>query len=134
MKKALIYVLITIIACNAQILHANDDCLLCENFSDSIWIQWFSDSLDTNVEILEMRNEYMFCRLASKNSTEFVSFLSNCMNETNSSKIAKELQNPVNDDIDVRKCIRKVKRSKGNRQFKRWLIQQLGKRRKLSVD
>lgn len=123
MKKALIYVLITIIACNAQRLHANDDCLLYENFSDSIWIQWFADSLDTNVEILEMRNEYMFCRLASKNSTEFVSFLSNCMNETNSSKIAKELQNPVNDDIDVRKCIRKVKRSKGNRQFKRWLIQ-----------
>lgn len=134
MKKALIYVLITIIACNAQILHANDDCLLYENFSDSIWIQWFADSLDTNVEILEMRNEYMFCRLASKNNTEFVSFLSNCMNETNSSKIAKELQNPVNDDIDVRKCIRKVKRSKGNRQFKRWLIQQLGKKRKLSVD
>ena len=125
MKNALKYVLIAITACNAQILHANDDCLLYENFSDSVWIQWFADSLDTNVEILEMRNEYMFCRLASKSSTEFVSFLNNGVNEINASKIARELQNPLNDDIDVRKCIRNVRNSKVKHQFKKWLIQQL---------
>ena len=128
MKKALIYLLVTIIACNVQIMYANDNCSMCYNISDSIWIQWFADSLDTNVEILEMRNEYMFCRLASEKSTEFVSFLNKCMNEANADKIANELQNPVNDDIDVGKCIRNVKRSKGDHQFKRWLIQQLRKK------
>lgn len=127
MKKTLTYLFVSIIACNVQILHANDNCSICYNFSDSIWIQWFADSLDTNAEILEMRNEYMFCRLESNNSNEFIFFLSNNKNETNACKIAKELQNPVNDDIDVKRCIRNVQRSEVNHQFKRWLIQQLRK-------
>ena len=76
--------------------------------SDTIWVQWFSEDSDNNVEILEMRNEYIYCRLLSDDCCQFLSFLSN-LDDAVKWKIEQELQNPINDAIDLDNCIQNIK-------------------------
>ena len=106
-------------------LYANIEKKMCDDFSDAEWIMWFSDSLDMNVEITELRNEYLFCRLESGDSEHFIAFLYSAINEQNKEKIKKELQRPLHDDVDIEKCMNNISISKATKRFKKWLIRQL---------
>ena len=79
-----------------------------ETVSDSLWFQWFSPEYDNSVEISEMRNEYLFFRLASVDCCSFLLFLSNSIGDTTLSKIEKELQSPLHDDIDIETCAQNI--------------------------
>ena len=96
-----------------------------DSFSDAEWIIWFSDSLDMNAEITELRNEYIFCRLQSEDAESFIQFLYSVINENNKGKITKELQMPLHDDFDIKRCKDNVSKSKTDRRFKKWLMYQL---------
>lgn len=122
-----IYILIFLSVCVLQPLQTKADDKVCDNFSDLEWIQWFSNSFDMNVEIAELRNEYLFCRLESDDSENFIRFLYFSINVKNKEKIEKELQMPIHDDIDINKCIYNISRAKVNQRFKKWLICQLCK-------
>ena len=98
---------------------------ICDSFSDAEWIIWFSDSLDINAEITELRNEYIFCRLQSEDAESFIQFLYSVINENNKGKITKELQMPLHDDFDIKRCKDNVSKSKTDRRFKKWLMYQL---------
>ena len=98
---------------------------ICDSFSDAEWIIWFSDSLDMNTEITELRNEYIFCRLQSEDAESFIQFLYSVINENNKGKITKELQMPLHDDFDIKRCKDNVSKSKTDRRFKKWLMYQL---------
>lgn len=98
---------------------------ICDSFSDAEWIIWFSDSLDMNAEITELRNEYIFCRLQSEDAESFIQFLYSVINENNKGKITKELQMPLHDDFDIKRCKDNVSKSKTDRRFKKWLMYQL---------
>ena len=128
MKGLSVFFSITLSICNVFSLHADNELSICKNFSDSIWMQWFADSFDTNAEIIEMRNEYLFCRLESDNYEDFVYFLYITTDSTMKRIIGKELQHPLNDDIDINKCINNVKKSNVNFSFKMWLINNLLKK------
>ena len=106
-------------------LYANIEKKMCDDFSDAEWIMWFTDSLDMNVEIKELRNEYLFCRLESGDSEHFIAFLYSAINEQNKEKIKKELQRPLHDDVDIEKCMNNISISKATKRFKKWLIRQL---------
>ena len=123
--KNVLKIYVVLAACVAIPLFASADTKVCDNFSDSIWIQWFADSLDLNAEISEMRNEYLFCRLESDRYEEFLSFLFSAKGKIGLEKIARELKNPVNDGIDIDKCINKITFSHVDTQFQEWLIAQL---------
>ena len=56
-------------------LRANTCDWVDEIISDSLWIQWFLPKHDNNVEIIEMRNEYLFCRLLSTECCSFLEYL-----------------------------------------------------------
>lgn len=98
---------------------------ICDNFSDSEWIILYADSFDMNAEITELRNEYLFCRLESDDSEKFIKFISFSIKEKIKKKIEQDLQMPIHDDIDIKKCMYNVSKSKTNRRFKKWLICQL---------
>ena len=98
---------------------------ICDSFSNAEWIIWFSDSLDMNAEITELRNEYIFCRLQSEDAESFIQFLYSVINENNKGKITKELQMPLHDDFDIKRCKDNVSKSKTDRRFKKWLMYQL---------
>lgn len=98
---------------------------ICDSFSNAEWIKWFSDSLDMNAEISELRNEYIFCRLQSEDAESFIQFLYSVINENNKGKITKELQMPLHDDFDIKRCKDNVSKSKTDRRFKKWLMYQL---------
>ncbi len=123
--KNVLKIYVVLAACVAIPLFASADTKVCDNFSDSTWIQWFADSLDLNAEISEMRNEYLFCRLESDRYEEFLSFLFSAKGKIGLEKIARELKNPVNDGIDIDKCINKITFSHVDTQFLEWLIAQL---------
>lgn len=107
------------------VTQVNAEDKICDSFSDAEWIIWFSDSLDMNAEITELRNEYIFCRLQSEDAESFIQFLYSVINENNKGKITKELQMPLHDDIDIKKCKDNVSKSKTDRRFKKWLMYQL---------
>ena len=98
---------------------------ICDSFSNAEWIKWFSDSLDMNAEISELRNEYIFCRLQSEDAESFIQFLYSVINENNKGKITKELQMPLHDDFDIKRCKDNMSKSKTDRRFKKWLMYQL---------
>ena len=94
-----------------------------ETVSDSLWIQWFLPKYDNNVEIIEMRNEYLFGRLVSTESCSFLRFLSNSIEDVTRSKIGKELQNPIHDDININTCVQNILSCPSiHSSFKIWLI------------
>ena len=105
--------------------HAYAGGKICDSYSDSEWIIWFSDSLDNNVEVAELRNEYLFCRLESVDSESFIQFLYSVINNKNKDKIQRELQRPLHDDVDIERCRSNVSNSKIKRKFKKWLLYQL---------
>ena len=84
--------------------HAYAEGKICDSYSDSEWIIWFSDSLDNNAEVAELRNEYLFCRLESVDSESFIQFLYSVINNKNKDKIQRELQRPLHDDVDIERC------------------------------
>ena len=120
-----IFVLIFLSVCILPVSQLNAEDKICNNFSDSEWIIWFADSLDMNAEIGEMRNEYIFCRLQSEDAESFIEFLYYVINEKNKRKITKELQMPIHNDIDINRCKYNVSKSKTDRRFKKWLMNQL---------
>ena len=107
------------------VLQVNAEDKICDSFSDSEWVIWFADSLDMNAEIGELRNEYIFCRLQSEDAESFIEFLYYAINEKNKGKITKELQMPLHDDVDLKRCRDNVSKSKTDRRFKKWLMNQL---------
>lgn len=107
------------------VLQVNAEDKICDSFSDSEWVIWFADSLDMNAEIGELRNEYIFCRLQSEDAESFIQFLYSVINENNKGKITKELQMPLHDDYDIKRCKDNVSKSKTDRRFKKWLMYQL---------
>lgn len=107
------------------VTQVNAEDKICDSFSDAEWIIWFSDSLDMNAEITELRNEYIFCRLQSEDAESFIQFLYSVINENNKGKITKELQMPLHDDFDIKRCKDNVSKSKTDRRFKKWLMYQL---------
>ncbi len=97
-----------------------------ETVSDSLWFQWFSPEYDNSVEISEMRNEYLFCRLASVDCCSFLLFLSNSIGDTTLLKIEKELQSPLHDDIDIETCAQNILSCPIiENNFKTWLIDKI---------
>ncbi len=119
--------LIFLFMCILPISQVNAENKVCDNFSDFEWIIWFADSLDMNAEITEQRNEYIFCRLQSEDAESFIQFLHSAINEKNKGKIAKELQQPLHDDVDLKRCKYNISKSKTDQKFKKWLICQLNK-------
>ncbi len=113
--------LLIILECFAYSLYSDERSSICKEFSDSIWILWFADSLDTNVETSEMRNEYIFCRLESDHYADFVRFLYVHIDSINRKKIEKDLQSPINDNIDYKKCVNNVMNTNVDCSFKMWL-------------
>lgn len=94
--------------------------------SDSIWIQWFSSIYDDNIEICEMRNEYLFCQLESPDCCTFISYLEVAIDETIILKLEQELQNPLNDNINVPRCVQNVMLcTYASNNIKNWLITNL---------
>ena len=108
-----------------QPIQAKTENSVCDTFSDSEWILWFVDSLEVNAEITELRNEYLFCRLESDSAESFVQFLYSAVNKRNRKSIERELQMPINDDINITRCIYNVSKSQINTRFKKWMIYQL---------
>lgn len=120
-----IFVLMFLSMCILPVSQVNAEDKICDSFSDAEWIIWFSDSLDMNAEITELRNEYIFCRLQSEDAESFIQFLYSVINENNKGKITKELQMPLHDDFDIKRCKDNVSKSKTDRRFKKWLMYQL---------
>lgn len=105
-------------------LRANTCDWVDEIISDSLWIQWFLPKHDNNVEIIEMRNEYLFCRLLSTECCSFLEYLSSSIDDdVTRAKIGKELQNPIHDDINIKTCVQKILSCPTiNNSFKIWLV------------
>lgn len=122
-----IYLLVFIFICVFPLSHVNAEDKICDNLSDSEWIILYADSFDINAEITELRNEYLFCRLESGDSENFIKFLYFSIKGKNNEKIEQDLQMPIHDDIDIKKCIYNVSKSETNSRFKKWLICQLKK-------
>lgn len=104
------------------------DCvLLSHEYSDEDWEEWICDSLDNNVEISEMRNEYLFCQLSLQSYDRFLNYLYNLINTHPHLKIiiANELKNPVNDVIDLNLCIDHISKSRTKKSFKNWMIKNI---------
>lgn len=104
------------------------DCvLLSQEYSDEDWEEWICDSLDNNVEISEMRNEYLFCQLSLQSYDRFLNYLYNLINTHPHLKIiiANELKNPVNDVIDLNLCIEHISKSRTKKSFKNWMIKNI---------
>ncbi|MBR1564077.1 MAG: hypothetical protein IJ650_01890 [Paludibacteraceae bacterium] len=127
--NALVCIIISIVPLN----NSKAGNKICDNFSDYEWIMWFADSLDTNTELTEMRNEYLFCKLESDDSESFINFLYSAINKKNKRKIRKELAMPLNDGVDLNRCISNISKSKINRRFKKWLICQLEQQGRLTA-
>lgn len=120
-----IFSLIILSVCILPVSQLDAEDRVCDYFSDSEWVIWFADSLDMNTEIGELRNEYIFCRLQSEDAESFIQFLYSVINENNKGKITKELQMPLHDDVDLKRCRDNVSKSKTDRRFKKWLMYQL---------
>ena len=119
---------ILFISLHIFILCIAQNCNIAENLSDSIWLQLYSKAYNTNVEISEIRNEYLFCRLETDTDTNygnsFILFLYNNISNDSSFRnaIKFELRNPINDNINIEICVVNIIKSKVCIDFKRWLI------------
>ena len=94
--------------------------------SDSIWLQDFRMSYNNSIEISEICNEYLFCRLESNDCYSFILFLYLSLTPDDRNRIEYELQHPVEDIINIDLCIQNVVLSSSvEESFKNWLITNL---------
>lgn len=126
-KYYFIIALITLLLYCDNTMAVCDCILLSQEYSDEDWEEWMCDSLDNNVEISEMRNEYLFCQLSLQSYDRFLNYLYNLINTHPHLKIiiANELKNPVSDVIDLNLCIEHISKSRTKKSFKKWMIRNI---------
>lgn len=110
MKNKFIFILLIVHIISVNIVAENYDNIKNDNLIDSVLL-WLTDTYDSNAEYSEIRNESIFILLKSDKCENFIRKVSQ-QDDLIINKFYKELSTPVNDSMDIKKCLYQIKRSK----------------------